>query len=236
MLIPKGTVKNKKIIIVILAAILSCCLATYGLYTILTPQRTTVYAFNSNYSAGTLVTEKMLTPIEIDSSLVVNGSRMSTGDYFVTDANYKTILTSAGVLRNDVYSGNALMTSMLTTTGGNSIEMTMKQNAVAVTIGANYVSAVTQELSSGSRVNVYASYNDTGSTTLLLESIRVLAVGRESGSVNSVTLEVDIAQSLQLIHAYTYGAIQLGLVDATGYQYATSTMPTYSLGGFTSAN
>lgn len=228
----KATVRNKKIILVIAAAILSCIIATYGLYGILTPQRTTVYVFNADYPAGTLLTEKMLSPVEIDQSIVVGGTKMSAGDYFVTDSNYNNVITSAGVLRNDVHSGNALMTSLLTTTGGNSIEMTMKQNAVAVTIGANLVSAVTQELSSGSRVNVYASYND--STTLLLQNIRVLAVGRESGSINSVTLEVDIAQSLQLIHAYTYGSVHLGLVDATGYQYSSSAMPTYNINGFVS--
>lgn len=228
----KITLRNKKIIIVILVAILSCVIATYGLYSILTPQRTTVYAFNNDYSAGTLVTEQMLIPIEIDQGVVINSNKLSVGDYFVTANNYKDVITSAGVLRTDVHSGNALMTSMLSTTGGNSIEMTMKKNAVAVTIGANAVSAVTKEISTGSRVNIYASYDD--STTLLLQNIRVLSIGRDSGSVSSVTLEVDVAQSLQLIHAYTYGSVHLGLVDATGYQYSSSKMPTYNTNGFVS--
>lgn len=230
----KGTTRNKKILIVILAALLFCAIATFGVYQILTPQRTTIYVFNDNYAAGTLVTEKMLTSVEVDSNIVVSGNRLSTGDYYVTSANYKSVLTSAGVLRNDVYAGNALMSTMLTTTGGNRIEMTMKKNAVAVTIGANFITGITNELSAGSRVNVYANYND--STTLLLESVRVLSVGRESGVINSLTLEVDISQSLLLIHAYTYGSIHLGLVDATGYQYSTSKMPTYNINGFISAN
>lgn len=178
----KGTTRNKKILIVILAALLFCAIATFGVYQILTPQRTTIYVFNDNYAAGTLVTEKMLNSVEVDSNIVVSRNRISTGDYYVTNANYKSVLMSAGVLRNDVY----------------------------------------------------ANYND--STTLLLESIRVLSVGRESGAINSLTLEVDVSQSLQLIHAYTYGSIHLGLVDATGYQYSTSKMPTYNINGFTSAN
>lgn len=228
------TVKNRKIIAVILAAVLCCVIATFGLYKILTPQRTTIYVFNDSYSAGTLVTENMLTPVEIDQTLVINSNQLSAGDYFVTSANYRTVLTSAGVLRSDVYSGNALMSSMLTTTGGNSIEMAMKSNAVAVTIGVNYVTAVTSELSTGSRVNVYVTYDN--STTLLLENIRILSVGREGGVINSVTLEVDISQSLQLINAYTNGSVHLGLVDATGYQYSEHSLPTYNTNGFTYAN
>lgn len=230
----KATARNRKILIVILVAVLFCGLASWGVYQILTPQRTTIYVFNNNYGAGTLVTEKMLSSVEVDSNIVVAGNHLSTGDYFVTQSNYKNVLQSAGILRSDVSSGNALMTSMLTTTGGNSIEMTMKSNAVAVTVGANFITGVTAELSSGSRVNVYASYND--STTLLLESIRILSVGRENGVINSVTLEVDVAQSLQLIHAYTYGAVHLGLVDATGYQYSQAKLPTYNASGFSASN
>lgn len=229
----KGSMKSKKIVLVILLAIMCCCVATYSLYEILTPQRTTVYTFNGDYAAGTLVTSDMLTPVEIDQTLVVNSNQMSAGDYFVTAANYQNVISSAGILRADVHSGNALMSSMLTTTGGNSIEMTMKQNAIAVTIGANYITAVTSELSAGSRVNVYVSYTDSGSTTLLLENVRILSVGKDGGVINSVTLEVDSSQSLQLIHAYTYGSIQLGLVDATGYQYSEHSMPSYSVNGFT---
>ena len=229
----KSTTKNKKIILVLFLGILFFAIATFGVYRILTPQRTNIYVFSDNYSAGTLVTDSMLTPIEVDANVVVANMQMSTGDYYVTSANYQNILTSAGVLRNDVYAGTALMTSMLTTTGGNSIEMTMKQNAVAVTVGANVITGVTSELSAGSRVNVYASYND--STTLLLESIRVLSVGNSSGTIDAVTLEVDIPQSLQLIHAYTYGSVHPGLVDATGYQYSGSNMPTYNISGFSSA-
>ena len=229
----KSTTKNKKIILVLLLGILCFAIATFGVYQILTPQRTNVYVFADNYSAGTLVTERMLTPVEVDAQIVVANVQMGVGDYYVTPENYQSVITSAGVLRNDVYAGTALMTSMLTTTGGNSIEMTMKQNAVAVTVGANNITGVTGELSAGSRVNVYASYND--STTLLLESIRVLSVGGSGGAIESVTLEVDIPQSLQLIHAYTYGSVHLGLVDATGYQYSDSSMPTYNVSGFSSA-
>ena len=135
----KGTSRNKKILLVLLLAVVFCAVATFGVYQVLTPQRTTVYVFNANYSAGTLVTDDMLNSVEVDSNIVVSGNRLSTGDYFVTGSNYRSVLTSAGVLRNDVYAGNALMTSMLTTTGGNAIEMTMKKNAVAVTVGANFI-------------------------------------------------------------------------------------------------
>lgn len=226
----KTNSRSKKILLVLLAALICAAIAGYGVFRMLTPQRTTVYIFNDTYAAGTQVVENMLTPIEVDSSVVVASGKASTGDYLITSANYENVITSAGTLRNDVYKGNMFTSAMLTTTGGNRIEMVMKKNAVAVTIGANSVTGVTSGLSYGSRVNVYANYNE--STVLILQNIRVLGVAFENGSLASVTLEVETADSLKLIHAYNYGVIHLGLVDATGYQYTQKNNPTYNLNGF----
>jgi len=222
--------RNKKILIVILVAFLFAAVAVFGVYKILTPQRTTVYIFNDSYSAGTQVTSDMLTGIEVDSNVVVASSNAATGDFLVTVQNYQSVITSAGTLRNDVNKGNIFTSSMLSTTGGNRIEMVMRKNAVAVSIGVNNITGVTQGLTYGSRVNVYANYNE--STVLLLQNVRVLETSFDSGNLANVTLEVDTADSLKLIHAYNYGSIHLGLVDATGYQFTTQDNPTYNLNGF----
>lgn len=225
-----ATAKNKKIVTILLVAIVLACIAGFGVYQILSPTRTTVYVFNNDYEAGTQISKSMLNAIQVDSNLIEGSGTISTGEYFITDSNYNTVLQSAGILRSDVHAGTALMKSMLTTTGGNAIEMTMKRNAVAVTIGATPVSGVTNELSAGSRVNVYTSYD--GETSLPLQNIRVLSVGKSDGVLSRVTLEVDVSQSMQLIHAYTYGTVHLGLVDATGYQYTANSRPTYTTGNF----
>lgn len=204
----KGGVKNKKIILVILVAVLCCCVATYSLYELLTPQRTTIYTFNGDYSAGTLVTNDMLTPVEIDQTLIVNSNQMSAGDYFVTSANYQNVITSAGILRSDVHSGNALMSSMLTTTGGNSIEMSMKQNAVAITIGANYIIDEDLRLRKAVQrtkvVTVYSAKGGVGKTSIATELAVCLALtsnGRRRFRVCIVDYNIDfgdVATTLEL--------------------------------------
>jgi Flp pilus assembly protein CpaB len=222
--------KNRKIIVVLIAALLFAFAAGIGVYTVLTPQRTAIFVFNKDYSAGTQISKSMLTSIQVDNKLISGGTQLSTGDYFITGGNYEAVLQSAGILRTDVHGGTALMTSMLTTTGGNSIEMNMKKNSIAVTIGVNNISGVTDELTFGSRVNVYASYNSE--TVLILQNIRVLKTTRTNNGLNSVTLELDHEQSLELIHAQTFGIVHLGLVDANGYQYTEFEKPTYNITGF----
>lgn len=222
--------KNRKILIVLVVAILFAALAGFGVYRILTPQRTTVYVFNNDYTAGTQVTSDMLTPVEVDSKIVIASDSQSTGDIVITDKDYDSVLVSAGVLRNDVKAGNIFTSSMLSTTGGNQIEMVMKKDAVAITIGVTNVTGVTSGLQYGSHVNVYANYENE--TVLLLQNIKVLSVTYENSNVSTVTLEVDNRQSMELVHAYTFGSVHLGLVDFTGYQKADDNGLAYTQNGF----
>ena len=223
--------KNRKILIVLLLAVVMMIAAAFSVYYALSPSRTTIFVFDQNYSAGTQVTREMLIGIQIDSSLIIGGASVPIGDRYVTGSNLNSVLQTASILRTDVYSGTAIMSSMLTTTGGNAIEQRMRQNAIAITIPATNVTGVTSELSYGSRVNVYASYN--AETILLLQNMRVLRVTRGSGGLASVTLEVDVEESLKLVHAEVYGTVHLGIVDAHGYQYTTEEHPTYNITGFT---
>jgi len=226
-----STGKSRKVLIVLGLAVVFMLLAGVGVYQLLTPQRTTIFLFNKDYAAGTQLTRDMLTAIQVDSHVVDGGLRQSTGDYFITGNNYNAVLQSAGILRADVHGGNVLTTSALSTTGGNAIEMNMRQNAIAVTVGVNDISGVTGDLAYGSRVNVYASYN--AETILLLQNIRVLKTTHSSSGLSSATLELDHEQSLEVIHAQTYGTVHLGLVDANGYMFTTNDKPTYTLAGYT---
>lgn len=226
-----STGKSRKVLIVLALAAVFMLLAGFGVYQLLAPQRTTVFLFNRDYAAGTQLTRDMLTAIQVDSHVVDGGLRQSTGDYFITGGNYNAVLQSAGILRTDVHAGNVLTTSILTTTGGNAIEMNMRQNAIAVTVGVNDISGVTGDLAYGSRVNIYASYN--AETILLLQNIRVLKTTRSSSGLTSATLELDHEQSLEVIHAQTYGTVHLGLVDANGYMFTANDKPTYTLAGYT---
>ena len=103
--------KNKKILIVLIVAFLFAGIAAFGIYQLLTPQRTTVYVFNSDYQAGTQVVSSMFTTVEIDNNVITNGNRSAANDYMVTGSNFESAIASAGYLRTDVYSGNILTTS-----------------------------------------------------------------------------------------------------------------------------
>jgi Flp pilus assembly protein CpaB len=222
--------RNKKILAAMALAVLFAAVACFGAYRLLAPTRAAVFVFNNDYSAGTQVTRNMLSGIQVDAAIIDGGAKVSAGEYFVTGSSYNAVMQSAGILRTDVKKGSALMTSMLTSTGGNAIEMNMKPEAIAVTIAVTGITGVTNDLKNGSRVNVYASYG--AQTILLLQNIRVLRTTSRDGALGSATLETDHEQSLELIHASTYGFIHLGIVDMNGYRYTQKDKPTYDLGGF----
>lgn len=211
--------KNKKIIIALAVALVCAIIACIVVFVLVTPSRTTIYVFNDSYAAGTQISGEMLSPLQVDSTMVSSGANTATSEQFMTTQECRDAISSGQSLRIDVTEGLPLMDSMLSVTGGNSIEMAMQSNAIAVTVSVDGVTGVTDELSAGSRVNVYATYNSTG-TSLLLENMRILNTEKTSdGSLVSATLEVNNSQALRLIEAANRGNIYLGIVDGNGYQY-----------------
>jgi Flp pilus assembly protein CpaB len=170
----------------------------------------------------------MLTSIQVDSTIAVAGRSDETATRFVTGSEISSILNSGDSLRIDVSSGTPLMLSMLSVNGGSSIEMTMDPTKIAVTVSVNDITGVTDELTAGARVNVYASGINADGTTLIFQNMRVLSVKKDGSSLDAVTLEVTADESLKLIYATTYSSIYLGLVDSSGYQATNESMPSYT--------
>ena len=215
----------------ILAFIVSV-LGGVAIYFYLTPQKTTIYAFKENVSAGTVVTEDMLVAVQADSNIYFGGGKTDASDYYVTGENIAEVLKSGDSLRSDVVQGMPFTFALLTSGGGSNVEIQMDTSKIAITIPVTNVTGVTNELKVGSRVNVYATGGDYGEdyiTQLLFQNMRVLNVGKDaSANLNTVTLEVDSEQSMKLVYYSTFDTLYLGLVDGASYQYTDVTNPYYS--------
>lgn len=224
--------KNKKIILILILAFIVSVLGGVAIYFYLTPQKTTIYAFKENVSAGTVVTEDMLVAVQADSNIYFGGGKTDASDYYVTGENIAEVLKSGDSLRSDVVQGMPFTFALLTSGGGSNVEMQMDTSKIAITIPVTNVTGVTNELKVGSRVNVYATGGDYGEdyiTQLLFQNMRVLNVGKDaSANLNTVTLEVDSEQSMKLVYYSTFDTLYLGLVDGASYQYTDVTNPYYS--------
>ena len=221
--------KNKKIIMILLTALVIAVIGGIALYMYLVPQKTTVYVFNDNYQAGTALTEKMLTPVQADSKIVVAGKNSNTSSRFVTGADIKAVLNSGDSLRMDVAEGMPLTLSILSVTGGSSVEMNMDPAKIAVTVPVTSITGVTKDLKEGSRVNIYTTGGDANGTTLLFQNMRVLSVEKDSnGELSSATIEESTDESLKLVYAANTSSIYFGLVDSSGYEYTEEKTPSYA--------
>lgn len=210
--------KNKKILICILVAVISAVVASVLIFTFLLPARTTMYVFNDSYEAGTPITGSMLTPVQADSKIVVAGSSNGASSHFVTSENYNQIVSSDDVLKFDVSKGDCLMTSMVSSQASNRIVLRMDATSVAITIPVNNTTGVSSSIKPESRVNVYVTYN-SGGTYLLLENVRILSVSSKDGEVNGYTLELNNQQAVMIIDAVNTGTVYCGLTNGEGYMY-----------------
>ncbi len=214
--------KNKKIIIVLAVAFMVAIAGGVSLYMYLTPKKTTIYVFKQNVAAGTVVTYDMLMPIQADSDIYVAGAKTDASERYVTGANVDAVLKSGDSLRMDVTEGMPLTLSLLTTSGGSTVEMAMNPEKVAVTIAVSNITGITSDLKAGSKVNVYASglfNNNEYKTSLIFEGLRILAVNKNDKTLTSVTLETSTEESLKLIYYASSFSIYLGLIDSSGYEF-----------------
>lgn len=218
--------KNKIITSLIIGAVLFSSMAAFLIYHYMSPSRGTMYLFNGSYSAGDQLTADMLTPVQVDSKIVIAGKKTDASAQFVTPSEYQTLIKSGDSLRMDVSEGMPLTTSMLSVTGGSTVEMNMKSDAVAVTVPVNENTGITNDLKEGSHVNIYANLDST--ISLIQQNKRILEVYKDNGTITGVSIEESINESMELIYAVTNGSIYLGLVDATGYQAAEGADPMYT--------
>lgn len=219
--------------IILVVAVILAIAAAVGTYMYLVPQKTTIYVFNDNYKAGTVITNDILTPTQVDSKVVFAGAIVNTSTQFVTGNNKRELVDSKdNALRMDVAKGMPLMQSMLSIDGGSYIEMTMDDKKVAVTVPVTSISGVTRDLKEGSRVNIYASGYSSGGTngtSLIFANMRVLSVDKDNdGDLRSATIEVTTEESLKLVEAATYSNIYFGLVNGSSYQAPTEDNMTYT--------
>jgi len=214
--------KNKKIVLVLVLAIIIALIGAVAIFSYLRPQRVTMYVFKDDYKAGTYVTDDILTPILVDRSITYGGRNAELDEAFITNnTKEKLINETTNFLKIDVSKGMPLTQSMLTINNWSKIQMEMDEKKVAVTIPINSISGVSKELTFGSRVNIYmSSSNNSGNgTELLFENMKVLAVNKNDyGELISATIEVNVAESLSLINAAENYSIYFALVNGQKYQ------------------
>lgn len=211
----KSFSKNKKIGLLLVIALAFCAAACFAVYSYCTPKKSIIYVFNAAYSAGTPINASMVTPIEVDSTIVESGKQAPIYQRYVTSANYDSVMKSGDSLLNTVYKGQALTLATLSVSSGSAIEMNMKSTAIAVTIPVNNITGVTSALRVGSRVNIYSSVDNK--TDLLLQNMRIINVTKSDGELISVTIETNHEESLKLIQAANFTKLYCGLVDSTNY-------------------
>ncbi len=226
--------KNKKIVLILILAFLVAVIGGVALYFYLTPKKITIYAFKENLAAGTVITEDMLTPVQADATIYYGGAKQNISSYYVTGENINEIIRSGDSLRTDVVKGMPFTIALLTSGGGSKVEMQMDPTKIAITVPINNITGVTNELKSGSRVNIYITgggeeSGELFSTKLIFQNMRVLNVSYSNqGALESATIECTIDQSMELVYYASTYSIYLGLVDGSGYQFSNVSNPYFT--------
>lgn len=209
--------KNKKILLVLILGLVVAIAGGYLVYSAFRNQKATIYVFNDNYVAGTTITSDMVTTIECDKKIVVANQKTSVSSMFVsTKEQMKALIGDS--LRISVTSGMPVMNSIAMSKGGNQIEAVMSDSMIAVTVSVNSITGVTNDLRTGSLVDICLIYGDNEEQIEVLESMRIIGIHKSDGvSLSAVTFETDYETYKKLVYANSNATIHLGLINADGY-------------------
>lgn len=216
--------KNKKILMVLIVALVLSVLAGVGVFTLINSQKTTIYSFNGDYKAGTKLEESMFTPVQIDKKVIETNRTGDISNYYITASSFNKIISTGDYLRCNVSAKELLTKSMLVTNSGNNIEASMQSDKVALTLGVDSITGVTSDIRAGSYVNIYCgSTSSTDNAKQTFERMKILEVQQnEDGALTSITVECTSAQSQSLVNYAQTGYIYMGLINVTGYQSDTA--------------
>lgn len=207
----RSLTKSAKIILLLLSALILAVGAGFAIYTYCNSQKVFIYYFNADYAAGTPISASMLTSMEVDKTIAENGKTGSINDRYITEENLKLLLGTTSYLLYDVHKGQALTYAVTSSVGKTAIEYNLEEGKIAVTVPINNITGVTSALRTGVYVNIYSSQN--GTTKLFLEHMKIIAVNKSDGSLQSVTFECTNTQAIDLIYAQTYAELYFGLTD-----------------------
>lgn len=212
--------KNKKILMVLIIALVLSVLAGVGVFTLINSQKTTIYSFNGDYKAGTKLSESMFTPIQVDKKVVESNRTGDISNYYITASSFNKIIGTGDYLRSNVSKSELLTKSMLVTNSGNEIEASMGSDKVALTLGVDSITGVTADIRAGSYVNIYCGETSgTSPKTDVFERMKILEVQQDDdGALKSITVECTADQCQSLVNYAQGGYIYMGLINITGYQ------------------
>jgi len=187
--------------------------------------------FNDDFPSGTEITQDMFTQIPLGAEAVRLAEDINQEQVFVLSGDLSDFLGAR--LRTDVLRGTLFQTNQAGTYGASSVELSLRENMVAITVPANSLTAGSPLISQGARVNIYGSFTtsteaglERRGSLLLFQNVSVLDVVREPSAegetqkpeIRGVVLEVTPEQSSRLIFAAQFGSIQLALTKPGAYQ------------------
>lgn len=208
----KEKTRDKKLLRAIIVSVILAAGLGVGIFFALNSQTATYYEFNKDYPAGTAITAEMLTEVQVDKRIVIGGQKSNLNSRYVTDTEIREVLESGDKLRQDVGQGFPLTESVLVERGGNQIEQSMTQSAIAVTVNVDNVTGVTNDLRAGSFVNVFMR---VAGKSNVLQRMKVLSVNNNKNKgLISATLECNYEQAKILTQAADEGYIQFGLLGS----------------------
>lgn len=190
-----------------------------GIYRYGSAQTTTIYLYNGSYKAGTPVTSDMFATYEypVDLYNAMNG----TGTTYAVAEEISDHINAGESLLVDVAMYSPVMSNHFVSSGGTEAERRLGEKKVSVELSRDYVMGMGADIRIGSRINVVTGYvvDPYKVTEMIFQNLLVVDVKMDAdGYLENIYVEVDPAESLELLHAINFETVQIEIVKPNSYE------------------
>lgn len=204
--------------ILLLMAVVGVLVGT-GIYRYGSSQTVTIYLYNGSYQAGTPVSGEMFATYEfpVDLYNAMNG----TGTTYAPAEEISDHINNADSLLVDVAMYSPVMSNHFVSGGGTEAERRLGDNKVSVELSRDYVMGMGADIRIGSRINVVSGYvvDPYKITEMIFQNLLVVDQKLDAdGYLESIYVEVDPAESLELLHAINFETVQIEVVKPNAYE------------------
>lgn len=217
-----GKTKKKmgmgSLLILLLMAIVGVLVGT-GIYKYGSSQTVTIYLYSNDYKAGTPVTSDMFSSYEFPVDLY--NALNKTGTTYAGVEEISDHMSAGESLLVDVVMYSPVMSNHFVSGGGTEAERRLSDNKVSVELSRDHVMGMGADIRIGSRINVITGYvvDPYKVTEMIFQNLLVVDCKNDAdGYLDSIYVEVDPAESLELLHAINFETVQIEVVKPNSYE------------------
>lgn len=212
----KGLSRSSKVLMLLI--VLIAVLVGLGVWQFLNTRKVPVYVYSRDCVHGEKISRDMFGSTQMEEGLYY--ALAGTGNHYITSDEIVEAEKNGDVLLVDTARYTVAVSNQFVSSGGTKIESRLAKDMVSVELPVQKVAGLSAGVRVGSKINIIDSYtmDSVKRAEMIFQDLLIVDVVENEDGVQSVYVEVEPAESVQLIHAVTFDSVSAEILKPGNYR------------------